>query len=144
MNRALKIVGLFILFASPTFIIAQSLTSAWTTYRDLDAVKIDFTTQRCGEEPNVITEFYFLQLTNKTANPVSISFRLEYYYNNVCSTCNDDKYIYSFDLPANGSIVPDCNTLTSTAGALAVIKRYVNRNFGSPLDRFELSNIVVR
>ncbi len=141
MNRALKTVGLIILSVCPIFIQAQS--STWTNYRDLDAVKIDYILQNCGEEPNTITEFYFIRLTNKTENPINVSFKLEYYYNGVCSTCGNEEYVFNLLVPANGSIMPDCASLTTTNGHLAVVKRYVNRNYGSPLDRFELSNIAV-
>lgn len=141
MSKTLKFVGLIILFVFPTFIMAQS-SNSWTYYKDLDAVKIDYTTQQCGEEPGVITEFNFIKLTNKTSNPISVSFKLECYYNGSCSTCGNEEYVFNFEIPANGSVVPDCS-LTSPNSGLAVIKRYVNRNFGYPLDRFELTNIVV-
>lgn len=141
MSRILKFAGLITLFIFPTFLMAQS-SNSWTNYKDLDAVKIDYTTQQCGEEPEVITEFNFIKLTNKTSNPISVSFKIEYYYNGSCTTCGNEEYAFNFAIPSNGSVVPDCS-LTSPNSALAVIKRYVNRSFGYPLDRFELTNIVV-
>ena len=143
MNRALQYVGLFLIVCCPAFLIAQT-SETWTTYRDLDAVKIDYTTQECtGQNSGVITEFNFVRLTNKTANQVTITFKIEYYYNGSCTTCSNDEYRFTFVLPPNGILVPDCS-LTGEAAKLAIIKRYVNRNFGYPLDRFELTNITVQ
>ncbi len=122
---------------------AQS-SESYKLYKDLDAVKIDYTTQQCTNNADVISEFHFLRLTNKTNAPVSISFRVEYYYNGSCSTCSNDEYQFSFNIPANGSITTDCASLSTSTGRLAVINKYVNKNYGPPLDKFELSNIVVR
>jgi hypothetical protein len=140
MSRALQLLGLLLIFSFPTVISAQS-DQIWTNYRDLEAVRIDYTTQQCTKD--ITTEFYFIQLTNKTSNPITVSFRIEYYYNGACSTCSNDEYRFTFRIPANGSIMPDC-ALDSDAAHLAIIKRYVDRNYGAPLDRFELSNITVQ
>ena len=142
MNQALKFVGLLIISISPVFITAQSLQT-WTSYRDLDAVKIDFTTEECGESSAIITEYYFIKLTNKTTHPIFVSFRIEYYYNNICSTCGNDEYRFTFEIPANGTMIPDCS-LTGPTARLAVVKRFVNKTYGTPLDRFELSDITVQ
>jgi hypothetical protein len=143
MNRAFVLVGLFFVAVCPTFLMAQH-SPTYTTYSDLDAVKIDYTVQLCGEEPNTITEFNMLRLTNKTDHAITVSFKIEYYYNGICTTCNTNEYQVSFNLPANGTLSPDCTSLSGPAGHLALIKKYINRNFGQPLDRFELTNILVQ
>lgn len=141
MNQVVKVVGVIAFFLCPSLMFAQSANS-WTVYQDLPAVKIDYTTQQCGSD--VITEFNFIRLTNKTSNSISVSFKVEYYYNGSCTTCGTNEYQFTFDLPANGFLMPSCDDLTTPNGRLAIIKRYVNRNFGHPLDRFELTNIIVQ
>ena len=129
----------FLILISSGSVMGQT-SDSWTLYRELDAVKIEYTTEQCGDD--VITEFNFIKLTNKTSQPVSVTFKIEYYYNGTCTTCTNEEYRFTFALPANGSIQADCS-LSSNTGRLAIIKRYVNRNYGHPLDRFELSDIVV-
>jgi hypothetical protein len=140
MSKVIRFVSTIVGFFCAQFGIAQS-SEVWTTYRDMPAAKIEYTIHQCGSD--VITEFYFLKLTNKTAQSIDISFKIEYYYNGSCSTCGTNEYQFTFTVPANGFLMPDCN-LTSSEGRLAIIKRYVNRNYGHPLDRFELSNIIVQ
>src|SRR5689334_19916121 len=105
MNRALRLVGLFLIAACPTLIMAQS----YTTYTDLDAVKIDYITEQCGQDPNTVTEFNFIRLTNKTNQMITVGFKVEYYYNGTCSTCNTNEYQFSYKVPANGSVSTDCS-----------------------------------
>ncbi len=139
MRRLLLFTAFLLTLIGSTDLVAQT-SDSWTLYRELDAVKIEYTTQQCGND--VITEFNFIKLTNKTAQPVSITFKIEYYYNGSCTTCSIEEYRFTFSLPSNGSIEADCS-LSPNTGRLAIIKRYVNRNYGHPLDRFELSDIVV-
>jgi hypothetical protein len=140
MNRALRLVGLFLIAVCPTFMMAQS----YTTYTDLSAVKIDYTTVQCGEDPNTVTEFNFIRLTNKTDQMITVGFKIEYYYNGACTTCSTNEYQVSYKIPANGVITTDCAGLSGSNGYLAIIKKYINRNYGQPLDRFELTNISVQ
>lgn len=140
MNQALRLAGLLLIIFCPTFLVAQS----YTTYTDLDAVKIDYTTQQCGEDPNTITEFNFIRLTNKTDQAITVGFKIEYYYGGVCTTCSTSEYNVSFKLPANGAVTTDCSGISGDNGYLAIIKKYINRNYGQPLDRFELTNITVQ
>lgn len=139
---------LFVLVFGLTFSLLSSINlsaQSYTTYADLEAVKIDYTTQLCGEEPNTVTEFNFLRLTNKTTIPVVISFKIEYYYNGACTTCSTSEYQFTFKLAPNEVISSNCSNLfDENTGRLAIIKTYVNRNFGHPLDRFELTNITVQ
>lgn len=140
MYKAIKFVGVFLIYIFSTFVNAQS-TQTWTNYRDLEAVKIDYTIQECVKD--ITTEFYFIKLTNKTSNEITVSFKIECYFNGSCSTCSNDEYYFTFKVPANGSIMPNC-VLNSYNDHLAIIKRYVDRNYGPPLERFELSNITVQ
>jgi len=142
MNKLIAAVfGSFMILSVSSTLTAQY----YVTYADLESVKIDYITEQCGEEPNTITEFNFLRLTNKTTLPIFVSFKVEYYYNGVCSTCNTSEYQFTFNLSPNGVITSNCSNLfDETTGRLAIIKSYVNRNFGHPLDRFELTNITVQ
>lgn len=141
MTKVKRLFGIFILCVAPSLLSAQS-SDSWTLYRDLDAVKIDYQLQQCGTD--VITEFNFVRLTNKTNKPILVSFKIEYYYNGSCSTCGTNEYQFTFSLAPNESIMPSCGDLSSPNGRLAIINKYVNRNYGHPLDRFELSNIIVQ
>lgn len=114
----------------------------YTLYRELEAVKIDYITQQCTNNADLITEIHFLRLKNKTSNPISVSFKIEYYFNGNCTTCGNNEYYFTFEIPSNGEITSDCN-MESPNSRLAIISKYVNRNYGSPLERFELSNITV-
>jgi hypothetical protein len=140
MNRVLRLAGLFLIAVCPTFLMAQS----YTTYTDLAAVKIDYITEQCGEEPNTVTEFNFIRLTNKTDQMITVGFKIEYYYDGVCTTCGTSEYQVSFKVPANNSVSTDCSSLSGAYGHLGIINKYINRNYGHPLDRFELTNITVQ
>lgn len=107
-------------------------------------MKIDYLVESCGEEPNTISEFNFIRLTNKTNADINVSFKIEYYYNGNCTTCGDDGYLVNYRIPANSSISTNCNELSGQYGKLAVINKYKNRNYGSPLDKFEISNIEIK
>jgi len=140
MKRILYLIGLVAVISCPLAINAQT----YNTYKELPEVKIDYTVQQCGAEPNVISEMNFIRLTNKTTREISVSFKIEYYYNGVCTTCNTGEYFVTYKIAANQSITTDCDNLGGGYGNLGIIKRYVNRNFGHPLDRFELTNISVQ
>lgn len=142
MKKALIIFGFLIGLSNIQLSIAQTADN-YVLYRDLDAVRIDYTTQQCTNNADVITEFHFLRLKNKTSNPITVSFKIEYYYNGSCTTCGNSEYQFTFEIPANATITSDCS-LESPNARLAIISKYVNRNFGSPLERFELSNISVQ
>lgn len=142
MKKTLLILSFMVgLFQAQT-IVAQA-SDNYTLYREFDAVKIDYSTQQCTNNADVITEFHFLRLKNKTNNPIVVSFKIEYYYNGSCTTCGNNEYFFSFEIPANEVLTTDCN-LEAPNARLAIISKYVNRSFGSPLERFELSNITVQ
>lgn len=140
MNRLVYLLGCIVFFSISAT--AQSAES-WTTYSDLEQVKIEYRTNQCNFSSGVEADFYFIKLTNKTVEEVTITFRLEYYYNGECTTCHNDEYVYTFKIPASGSLEPTCD-LSNDNARLAVIKEYLNRDFGYPLDKFEITNIQIQ
>jgi hypothetical protein len=122
---------------------AQS--SSWSGYKDLDKVKIEQKVTSCTN-PNTQDsfEYTFLKLTNKTAQPIQVTFRIESYFNGNCTTCSNDEYVFTFNVPANSSIEPSGCAFTSQNDRLAIFRKNLNKPNYSVFDRFELSGIIVQ
>lgn len=125
-------------------IVSQLNAQDYKVFKDLPEFTIDYRTENCGAEPNVIFEMHFLRLTNKTDHAITVKFRIEYYYGGNCTTCNNNEYYHTFTIPANSSITTDCDKLKEQNGHLGILSRYLNRDFGTDLDKFEINNISVQ
>ncbi len=125
-------------------IVTQINAQEYKMYKELPELTIDYRTENCGAEPNLISEFHFIRLTNKTAEAITVSFKIEPYINGNCTTCHNDEYYFTFEIPANSSITSYCDQLQEKNGNLALVSKYLNRDFGSDLDKFEITNISIR
>lgn len=132
-----------LIFGAMLFVGFQLNAQQYQLIQDLPEVTFDYQTQTCGAEPEIIFEMHFLRLTNKTNQEITVKFRVEYYYDGNCTTCNNSEYYHTFKIPANTSISTDCNSLREQYGHLGIISKYLNRDFGADLEKFEITNISV-
>ncbi len=139
----MKKVSLFILFASLySFVFSQNSTE-WSEYASDASYSIEQKDVRCSNlgDGTVAADYIFLKLTNKTNKEIKLSFQIESYFDEKCRTCNSEFY-YTFTIPANQSIEPNCKW---DNGHLAVIKDYVSGvEDNTRFTKFMLTNITVK
>jgi len=121
--------------------------TTWYNYQTTNQVRIDYSDPvNCNfSEGEVQMEYIFLKFSNLTNIAVNISYRVEYYYVGTgCATCTNNEYIYTINVPANGSITTNCDFKSAGQNKLAIFKKYINRTNKVQFDKFEISNITIQ
>jgi hypothetical protein len=89
-------------------------------------------------------QYTLLKIVNKTAQPVTVSYRLACYYDNQCRTCSNSEYDYSVTIPAGQTIEANCNFQRPEDGKMSVFQKYLNQVNYSDYTRYELQNLVIQ
>lgn len=89
-------------------------------------------------------QYTLLKIVNKTAQPVTVSYRLACYYDNQCRTCSNSEYDYSVTIPAGQTIEANCNFQRPEDGKMSVFQKYTNQVNYSDYTRYELQNLVIQ
>jgi len=135
---------IFFVFCSLSAAAQNAHGSSWSVYKDLDQVKIEQKVTTCSPQGSTDShEYVFLKLTNKTSQPIHVTFRIESYFNGACTTCTNDEYVFTFNVPANGSVEPSCS-LNGTNDRLAVYVKSLTQPNYSQFTKFELSEITIQ
>lgn len=106
-------------------------------------VSIEEITQGCNDVKNGINkEYKFLNFTNKTANPIQVTYYTELFYNNTCYSCsNKAEYTFTISIPANGSVSGSCSNKTQS---LAIFSKMLDGIKASELTSYSIKNVVVK
>lgn len=120
---------------------AQS--AAWTTLASNAKVEIQQTAGTCtyDQSPMDNGQMAILRVRNKTAAPVQVSFRVDVYYGDDCATCANPEYVFTANLPANGSIQGSCTAETVQKSMLTVLTSYTNRTLAPAFNRIEINQL---
>jgi hypothetical protein len=134
----------YLTLISSVLILAKSnAQSSWTMHQDLEKIKIEKKSTQCTYKgSDVILEYIFLKITNKTNREVRISFHLDSYFDGQCRSCGSAEYDFVFKVPANSSLEPVCE-FKNDVDKLAVFVKNVNRPNYSSFDKFEINNLVI-
>jgi uncharacterized protein YcfL len=89
-------------------------------------------------------QYTLLKIVNKTAQPVTVSYRLACFYDNQCRTCSNSEYDFSVTVPAGQTIEANCNFQRPEDGKLSVFQKYLNQVNYSDYTRYELQNLVIQ
>jgi len=147
MNNFFKTLSVF---AGFTLVLAFPLTltaqSSWNLVHG--HAKVDIFEKTDVVCPNTAAgldlQYTLLKIVNKTAQPVSVSYRLACFYDNQCRTCSNSEYDFSITIPAGQTIEADCNFQRPEDGKLSVFQKYMNQVNYSDYTRYELQNLVIQ
>lgn len=120
--------------------------STWHNQYTSSQIQIDYSdaTNCSFSDGAVQAEYIFLKITNLTTHTVKVSFRVDVYYVGTgCGTCNNDEYLYSFNVPASGVIQADCNFTTTGMSKLAVFKKFLSKTNYREFEKFEITGITI-
>lgn len=121
--------------------------SSWTSLQTINQVNIEYSEPvNCNfSQGTVQAEYIFLRINNLNAISKTVSFRIDSYYKGSgCGTCNNDEYLFSFQVPANGTISADCNFTETGLSKLAIFKKFISKKNNREFEKFEISNITVQ
>lgn len=89
-------------------------------------------------------QYTLLKMVNKTAQPVTVSYRLACFYDNQCRTCSNSEYDFSITIPAGQTLEADCNFQRPEDGKLSVFQKNLNQVNYSDYTRYELQNLIIQ
>lgn len=129
------------LIALLSYFLVQSHVNSWQTYKSLPEADIFFKLEQCHDNVNGIhREYVLLKFVNKTNNRIKLSWNMERYEADVCTTCNKDEYKYSLELDPNQSVEGECATHDKK---LSVFVKHLDLPNAKPYSKFELGSLTV-
>ena len=124
---------------------SRAYAQSWHTYQTTSQVKIEYTDPvNCSFSGGTEAEYIFLKFQNLTGQPIQVSFHVEHYYvGSGCTTCNNDEYQYTIQLPANGTISTDCHFASAGQSKLAIFKKFITRPNPTEFEKFEITHLTI-
>ena len=127
------------LIAYLSYFVLHMATPNWQTYKTTPEVDVFYRAEQCHDAANgTHREYILLKFVNKTDKKVQVSWQLESYQDNVCTTCNKDEYKYSIDLAPNQTLEADCS---SAARELKIFVKHLDLPNPKTFTKFELGNL---
>jgi hypothetical protein len=146
-TKTLRISGLFALacsFLMSNSAALQAQTLSWSSVFSNAKVEISEAVTNCTYDysPMDNSESILLRVKNKTANSVTLKFRLDSYFNGECLTCANEEYIVTVKLGPNATITGSCGAeATETQLRLVVFKRYTSRDNFQVFDEYKITQV---
>ncbi len=119
-------------------------SNQWSTYTETNQLKVEYKVVDCTYNSDGLAQRnVLLRYTNKTSSSIEVSWSLDLYYDDVCSTCNvtNGEYNFSISLSPNQVYEGDCELTHHYDRKLFV--RHTNLTNHSELTNFELANLQV-
>ena len=117
-------------------------TTNWTLYTQSQGVQIYYKVADCDDASNgLYQKFLILKLVNTTGFDLDISWKKDLWYDDVCTTCNDQskEHKTKIILKANSTIEGNCNNKK-----LSIFSEFKNHSNVSKLTKFELNKLVIK
>ena len=140
---------LLILFMSIMVIGTISISSSsfttsneWTLYKQAQGVQIYFKTVDCDDVTNGLYQRYvLLKVVNTTNFDVNVKWKNDLWYDNNCTTCEDQSVENKVNLlvKAKSELVGNCTDLQ-----LKIFSEFKNHADVPKLTKFELSNLEIK
>ena len=115
----------------------------WIEYSQNESIKIEYLKQECNDLTNGTSNIYiFLKITNKTSEPIDISYNIYCIYQNGINTyqTKGESHRYFLNLASNQSVEANCETRQKK---LRIYAGSMQRK-GSVLKEFEVVNIEIK
>jgi uncharacterized protein YcfL len=123
------------------FFIGANAQSEWKMKAEQENVLIKAKTVSCNDVANgTHKEVVLIQIENKAATPIEVSFKKETWYNNICTTCNKNsaEHKVTVQLGANEIMESSCNSNKQ----LNIFSKMLDMK-KSELTKFELKDITI-
>lgn len=129
------------LLAYISYLLLQTASSDWQTYKTTPEVNVFYRTEQCHDEANGIhRENILLKFVNKTDKKVTVFWQLESYTNNECNTCGKDEYKFSLVLNPKASVEGNCS---SVGHDLKIFVKHLDLPNHKTFTKFELGDLKV-
>lgn len=139
MKKLLKFLGItIVIFTISSF---SYTTNDWVSYFENEEIKIESSSFLCDKPADDIhNKYVVLKVTNKTNKAIEVSFKKELWYNDICTTCTENKeFETKISLQPNEIKQADCESKTKE------LKIYQgNPNSRKALSKFELKEISIK
>jgi hypothetical protein len=137
---------LFLFLMMSGSFMAQSLgnlTNDWKLIQDKDGVQFFAKTEECkmSEQSPKPFDIAFLKIVNNTNKEVEVAYNFVIEFTEGCNGCDGrDESRFSQKIPANGSIVEDCNFKQE---GMAHIIRNQNFDGGWNFEKVSVANVTI-
>lgn len=115
----------------------------WKLYKETNGVQVYQMTKECHDDANGLhQELILLKVINTTSQNMKVSWTLEAWYDNKCTTCHnpdDPEYQFSVKVNAGESVSGSCDI--SEGQTLKIFKGFLNKENTAKLTKFELNNL---
>lgn len=119
----------------------QENNNLWEAFKAADELKIETKTSDCHLDNAFHQQWKLFRMKNTTSRVLKVSYHLDLYYNNECSTCNSVEYEYTFELQPHQTLGGECS-LESPQGLHAFV-RFLDMDNRSVLTHVEWSNLKI-
>ena len=120
---------------------AQEKSNEWKVFKEADDVKIEYKYSDCHIDNAFHQEWVLLRVSNLSSKAVSVTYNMDLYYNDKCTTCNQDEYKYTFSLQPNE--VKEGICAFETPPQFKVFVKFLDLKNRSVLTDFKLSNLII-
>ncbi|MDT8309131.1 MAG: hypothetical protein RQ866_06340 [Bacteroidales bacterium] len=139
-----------IIFTLPAFVLfmlfgfSPDINSEWVTDNTVDGIEFSSKKVHCTfENSEEVHEYVLHTVTNNNSYPVSVEWKKDIWYNDVCRTCNLDApsgYEFLLTLQAGEKISGSCN---DEGYMLKTFSQRINPKSDNKLTRYEFNDIKV-
>lgn len=135
----MKSITTLIFIAVCNFLSAQEDTDAWKTVEVNSDFEIKVQKINCSKPTTGISkEYLFLELTNKRAESIELTYKVEKWYDGVCSNCgeNTDVSLFSVELSAGESVSGNCENYRNRN--LAIFSKMTGKSKSRELTSYKI------